>query len=773
MDKALRKIGAIVLITSIVLSVASCINNDADNSKKIAKDAPWFEANIYDVDSGVNHDKELQDLQQDFAGADDKYMVIYTHGAYLQSARSTSFDGVFYGYVLTVDKATGKVVNKIDVESSSYKSSDDNVRGVIYSNGIITIRTESKEQDHDPVTGEVLASRSIGRTNQYPSDSIKAGDYMVYVSYNWDNGSCSLEISSPSGDSIAAEIAEPDNSINNVFDIIPTGEDDALVFASTQKGRRYYELSLSSGNIVEADSKEYEWLDPDRLEDIITGTDGNIYCRTTSGLSRIDLSTKTVEEVFNYNWCDVNLGYISDWQVEVVDCTGDSLIFVGQIRNISYYEAAQKDFQIIELTRSNKNPHAGKTVLELYAPSMDISIGAAVLDYNANNQKYRIETIYRYNEQDYYSTEDVYNARNTDEDKLLRLSINSNMSNALITDIVAGKGPDILISSESYGQLNNPDYLADLTAYVKDLDPNLYFTNIIEGSKTGTALYQLPVGFFIHGIYTDMSVAGSSGAGFTLDEYKAFLGGTLNGTDIIALGQAAYFSELVNYMDDLFIADGKVNFDTPEFAELALYVKDNVPENGMSFDNVPEAYYENFQYAKCGQIQGIADFLPKKNYSSFISEPTVLGMPSVDGRGPMFESVCSFAISSQATDIDACGEFISCLLSEDVQKGLAMRSNFVLNRSAFRSAGEDLIDYFNNGDRSGRELSAEEKYTSADIDNIERIILSCSSMNSENSDMSMILIEEMPAYFLGQKDLDSVIVIIQDRVQKVLDERKQ
>ena len=46
-------------------------------------------------------------------------------------------------------------------------------------------------------------------------------------------------------------------------------------------------------------------------------------------------------------------------------------------------------------------------------------------------------------------------------------------------------------------------------------------------------------------------------------------------------------------------------------------------------------------------------------------------------------------------------------------------------------------------------------------------------MNSENSDMSMILIEEMPAYFLGQKDLDSVIVIIQDRVQKVLDERKQ
>jgi len=35
----------------------------------------------------------------------------------------------------------------------------------------------------------------------------------------------------------------------------------------------------------------------------------------------------------------------------------------------------------------------------------------------------------------------------------------------------------------------------------------------------------------------------------------------------------------------------------------------------------------------------------------------------------------------------------------------------------------------------------------------------------------MILIEEMPAYFLGQKDLDSVIKIVENRIQKVLDER--
>jgi len=45
-------------------------------------------------------------------------------------------------------------------------------------------------------------------------------------------------------------------------------------------------------------------------------------------------------------------------------------------------------------------------------------------------------------------------------------------------------------------------------------------------------------------------------------------------------------------------------------------------------------------------------------------------------------------------------------------------------------------------------------------------------MYTEDQAVNIILIEEMPAYFLGQKDLDSVIKIIQDRVQKVLDERK-
>ena len=54
---------------------------------------------------------------------------------------------------------------------------------------------------------------------------------------------------------------------------------------------------------------------------------------------------------------------------------------------------------------------------------------------------------------------------------------------------------------------------------------------------------------------------------------------------------------------------------------------------------------------------------------------------------------------------------------------------------------------------------------------MEAIIESCSIMKAQDADISLILIEEMPAYFSGQKDLDAVISIAQGRCQKVINER--
>ena len=145
----------------------------------------------------------------------------------------------------------------------------------------------------------------------------------------------------------------------------------------------------------------------------------------------------------------------------------------------------------------------------------------------------------------------------------------------------------------------------------------------------------------------------------------------------------------------------------------------------------------------------------------------------------MFGTDISIAISARAVDVDACADFVKILLSDDVQTGLVMSDKLVINRDALRQGCNAAIDYFNNevgtqeiyDYEAGTYVRLRTEFTAQDTDNLENTILSCSRMNSADSDIIMILIEEMPAYYLGQKDLDSVVVIIQDRVQKVLDER--
>lgn len=52
-----------------------------------------------------------------------------------------------------------------------------------------------------------------------------------------------------------------------------------------------------------------------------------------------------------------------------------------------------------------------------------------------------------------------------------------------------------------------------------------------------------------------------------------------------------------------------------------------------------------------------------------------------------------------------------------------------------------------------------------------RMINQYYSMINADTEINIILIEEMPAYFLGKKGIEAVIKIAQDRAQKVLDER--
>lgn len=320
------------------------------------------------------------------------------------------------------------------------------------------------------------------------------------------------------------------------------------------------------------------------------------------------------------------------------------------------------------------------------------------------------------------------------------------------------------MNTSSLGQLNNDNYLVDLSPYITSLESEGYFTNIINGARINQKLYQLPICFTIEGIQTDPQYAGKTGIGFSTDEYTEFLYEMLNGEDIIDYGQSLYFAELFNGMSNSFIVDNKVDFSNQDFAELATFVKDNVKQNSVSWDllNDESTEIENFTtegnktayYCNC---PGISGYLVKR--AQIKNGTAILGIPSADGRGPMFGTKISVAVSKHAVNIDACIDFINILLSDEIQEKLVMNDNLVINRTAFRNGCNAAIEYFNSAEGSqnlydyaaGTYVTCRTKFSAEDVDNLENTILSCSKTNAIDSAINLILIEECRLIFVARK----------------------
>ena len=103
--------------------------------------------------------------------------------------------------------------------------------------------------------------------------------------------------------------------------------------------------------------------------------------------------------------------------------------------------------------------------------------------------------------------------------------------------------------------------------------------------------------------------------GFTFDEYKQFVDSVCNRTDPITSGQAVYFTTCFSGMYE-FIVDGQANFNNDDFAALANYVKDNVPETGVSWNSDDtDSVADDTPAATRTDLSGIGSY-----FSSYTSE---------------------------------------------------------------------------------------------------------------------------------------------------------
>ena len=799
-----KRVLGIVIVLSILLPMISCNKNNVGNGKRksvVSKNDSWFEGELVDVDvkQGLNPDRRLYTMSPKLAGADEKYIVILAAGEYQVNDWGTIKHNSDFAIrnLLLIDRATKKTIKIINLYN--LLKPGDWVNAASYKDGTATVRAESwdskaqrsidREYTIDIETETVTGFIDYGGIDDFWfRGSYKVGNYKIDSLYRYmvdanENRYWLLRITSPDGNQTEITFEDQDERYDELPSIFALDDRTALVPIDSGREYVFYKLDLTSCKATKVDSKAYQWLDLNKLRRSSNGSDGKVYFTTRRGISSLDFENKNAKQVFDFNNCNVNRRYMED--LEIAECSGDSFLFCGSYESPDMRSSIFiENYAIVELKKAKENPHAGKKIIELcsYDGYLNGTLYDAIIKYNEISSDYHIEFSDRYIMNAYSDFGDI---NSSDEYDSALLGANGKLSDALAMDIMNGEGPDILMNTSRLGQLNNDNFLIDLSVYTQELDSSKYYTNIINGAKTDGKLYQIPISYTIEGIQTSPENAGKSKIGFTPEEYKGFISESLNGKDLIESGQALYFTKLFTGMSDEFIVGGRVNFSGPDFADIAEYVKENVPQNSVAWNTITDGVQEDpYETATKGtqtaiycNCPGISGYLVKRYQIK--DGTTILGLPSSDGRGPMFGTDISVAVSKNAVNIEACVEFVKMLLTDEVQEDLAMNDKFVLNRAAFRKSCSAAIEYYNSSEGKdnlfdyeiGTNVPRRSKFQDEEIDNMENIILSCSKSNSSDAAISTILMEEMPAYFLGQKDLDAVIKIAQDRAQKVLDER--
>ena len=377
---------------------------------------------------------------------------------------------------------------------------------------------------------------------------------------------------------------------------------------------------------------------------------------------------------------------------------------------------------------------------------------------------------------------DYANTDNTDRAALSSLNSYASVSDRLAMDILTGEGPDILITSGSNEQLSNKDYFIDLSGYLQNesgINESDYFMNVIEASKFNGALYQLPIGFYVDCLLASGEDLGDKN-GLTFKEYKSMVKTVCNGTDPLYDHQLTFSrtevaTRLFSNASEKFISDGKIDVNCSDFNEILDYCSE-LPARSFYEGKDVDSEWEDLMSAKENmhvQPAVVFGFYEFEEYSMKFKEPLICGYPSVDGRTATVGSNIAVSISSSTGDVNSCKQFLGILLSEDIQKTLF--TNIPVNKKCTRDIALMEIAEYNKrvaGSEGAMFTKTGKVIDTALADRYVEQLSTATTSSFAYHSISLIIYEEIPAYFEGQKSFEDVATVINDRAQKALDERK-
>lgn len=453
---------------------------------------------------------------------------------------------------------------------------------------------------------------------------------------------------------------------------------------------------------------------------------------------QVDLSATYLLE----NYCDKELLYATD----------DMVVFFDSNTN------ADDAANLIKLTRASSNPNAGKKILSAaYMDEIGPEEFSAVNEFNRKSDKYFIELNNKY-----YGIEKGY----YDKDGWEYAEVISSETNAvdiLKADIREGKGPDVLLYGTDAAQLNSTEYLIDLTGRInseKSLKNGDYMDFVTMPNGRDGKHYRLDYGFRSAVCLVNNSLIDDKTKGLTFDQYDRIIEEKNEGKSILEEGDILLMDTLVKNADCFtYGKDGKFKLENEVFRGMSYYIA-SIPDD-VEYDQDYESYSRKLQFLQDFTFE---TYVYTFEHTNLFKQFSIVGLPSADGH-PEVVRGRGIGITGCCPLQDAAWEFAMTLMSPDIQ-GCKQRSHDPVLKSAQKTAFNEYINNKNNF-RDPLYAPIPDGVVDYYIEQISDAVV----VPDIDSEVLVIMNEEMPAYFEGQKSLDEVCAIIENRVNLMLAER--
>jgi len=780
---------ALVMCFAILMSLFTSCKAEKNGKKTVKADDPWFESTRFKLEKKVKNtddfipscvcagaDKIFNIYCESYDGWATSKTILdtYDDSGNLLDRKTVSFEGN-YGFQEICSVCSDSEGKKLSltvryhspVDRSYYAFADIDVE-----TGIVTEVYEIKVKDLHSISKAVFIK-----------------DYTILVSNVFEGDILGYALFIYKDKELVAGLDLSTIKLFYLFDGLSLDEEKGLLYAAgfDETGSITMEFDINTGKLKSKKSS-YAADDENVNPADYATTDKGELCKIDSfgNIIKLDINTMTPRTVVDTEWYTPYFPAPSTDEyyshTRILSCTDDRIV-IHNDESTTYGNASNTNYEYIRvLKKSDKNPHAGKTIVELALP-----VNSGITDYLAR-------TIYQFNQEDNeyiirvwnkYKTglnlgRSVFGAVDEDEQKVYQM----------IQDLRGDDAPDLVIGIQKNYAMRD-DVFMDLTGF---LDPDVMekqFGNIIEAGRINGKLYFLPVTLKIEGLVTNKELLKDGAVGITFDEYDKLIKEEMNGFSpydhafTLAYNKRSFILSCIDTKKA--IEGDKIEFGTEQFRAAVEYANENIPyENEKS---MPESYDYDYSKRYRGECyyEKIDDFLDYvRACRTTEGQYTIIGTPSVDASGPRFTAIETISVSATTDAKEGCRKFLNYLFSGSAFAPSECEfKQIVTNKDVMNNNLKILSDINNKAVKNYQDSKASKAIiVPMEIDTAygdkeatdnmrDSFINSLSSITVyyyEDYAIVQFLDEELKPYFAGDRSLDDAIKFINDRTTKYVRE---